>query len=438
MCRTRCRADIDAFETANANPTIISQTYTTRSASPFFVSLDEGAVTPMTIIAITEISDCVFVCGARLPSEALLSPDQCVAIAGTTGDSDLTMATYCVPSKPGAGVRRGAVWTIPGTLSIMNSVIDAAFVDFARGETVVLLREVEIDTSTNYFHSRIDAFKRGDEFSGDLLWAPLADADTFLPHFDLEASASLTLQRITGILVQPGSTATAGFPVLYAEVTAVKVTNIPSSSSDFGEMDDEKATSKTYNLCGYLSSGGKVWSGMSSTCSTELWDEASRGHIIWITPELAVVLPGGSMMSTNTGNVRIIRFEAMSSQKPVALGNRPFKSSSWMLTSGIPPISRGLDFSITTRSLVRKTAMVSQTGVGMFVNAASNIPHKVQTFMSNDPTAPTHWLSQNRLDIPLEGTAGDASASSFQGIEITKTYELRQKCNYQVLCLLET
>lgn len=100
VCRSRCRAEIEAFEQANKNPTVLTQEYTTRSTSPFFLSVDEGSVTPMTIIATTELTDCEFVCGKRVQADF---PDKCVAIAGAVGDSDLTVMRYCVPTTPGIG-----------------------------------------------------------------------------------------------------------------------------------------------------------------------------------------------------------------------------------------------------------------------------------------------------------------------------------------------
>ena len=76
----RCKPEIEAFEAANANPSIITQTYTVRTNSPFFLDLDEGAVTPMTILALTALEDCETICGhKRLPDE---TPDQCVGIIG--------------------------------------------------------------------------------------------------------------------------------------------------------------------------------------------------------------------------------------------------------------------------------------------------------------------------------------------------------------------
>ena len=98
VCRARCRPEIEAFEEANLNPSVIRRDYSTKSNSPFFLDIDEGSITPMTIIATTEISDCEYVCGQKAPGRI---PDKCTAIAGVIGDSDLTVMTYCVPTMPG-------------------------------------------------------------------------------------------------------------------------------------------------------------------------------------------------------------------------------------------------------------------------------------------------------------------------------------------------
>jgi hypothetical protein len=108
------------------------------------------------------------------------------------------------------------------------------------------------------------------------------------------------------------------------------------------------------------------------------------------------------------------------------VSNRPFKSSTWSLTSGIPATTRALDFSMSTRALVRKTAKVSQAGFGR-AYGNSVIPAKIEVFMSNSPSSPTHWLSQIRLNV----ADAEATASTFHSLEVDKTFELMQKCDYQ-------
>ncbi len=50
---------------------------------------------------------------------------------------------------------------------------------------------------------------------------------------------------------------------------------------------------------------------------------------------------------------------------------------------------------MTTRALVRKTPRVSQVGnVSSLVG--DNAFQTMKMFMSNDPSSPTHWLSQVR------------------------------------------
>lgn len=111
--------------------------------------------------------------------------------------------------------------------------------------------------------------------------------------------------------------------------------------------------------------------------------------------------------------------------KPTLVLNVPFKSSTWTLTSGIPATTRALDYSFTTNSLVRKTAMVSQVG-----RAKASDFTVIHVFMSNDPSSPTHWLSQIRLD--LQGNTSRAGVHQSQ--EAAMEYSLKQKCDYQVGC----
>ena len=206
----------------------------TRSSSPFFIDLDEGAVTPMTIIATTEITDCVAVCGERGSSApgSDAQPDKCIAVAGVVGDSDLTVMTYCIPSMPGAGVRRGSTWSVPGTIDIMNSVVDTQFIDLERGEGVVLLRDVDrsdvpdaADGTANFFRSRIDVLWKGDSFLTSFL-PPLVDEETYLRAIPPAYNEQVQVRQISGIAVQPGASASAGV-ILHAEVVVSVIRNAP-------------------------------------------------------------------------------------------------------------------------------------------------------------------------------------------------------------------
>lgn len=105
---------------------------------------------------------------------------------------------------------------------------------------------------------------------------------------------------------------------------------------------------------------------------------------------------------------------------PNLTATRPFKSSSWSLTSGIPATTRALDFSTTTRAIVRKTPKVSQLG-------SITGPNNMDVFMSNNPGSPSHWLSRITLDM----NSAVATASRTQSLDIEKTYTLHHKCNYQ-------
>ena len=120
----------------------------------------------MTILATTEITDCEFVCGKKVSIDGVI--DKCIAIAGVVGDSDLTVMTYCVPTAPGVGVRKSnnQVWIAEGTLEIINSIIDIMFVDFRRGEGLVLISEIDKSDPTwdagSTMRTRLDFIWKGD------------------------------------------------------------------------------------------------------------------------------------------------------------------------------------------------------------------------------------------------------------------------------------
>ena len=343
----------------------------------------------MTIIATTELTDCLFICGA---TTAKRIPDKCVAIAGVIGDSDLTIMTYCIPSTPGAGVRRSVrddgVWTAEGTLPIMNKIINILFTDFQRGERLVLISETE-DGAGSTLKTRIDVISKG---GGS--WIPgvtprLVSSTTILEIVSgsIITNSRVVLHQIVDIQVMPegGGLAT----VLFVQLQGMEIAD-PDSIS-------EHMIDRSYTMCGALNH--QSWN--PSMCHSGIWDETERGHIIWLngttTEKYFAVVPGGSALSTSSGNIRVMRISGVN-MIPQEIKSLPFKSTSWSLTSGIPTTTRQLDFSLTTRALVRKAAKVSQAGIetGNF--------EKIGVFMTNDPISPTHWLSEVRVIHPISPT----------------------------------
>ena len=443
--RSRCRAEIEAFEAANTNPTIFSTDYVVRSQSPFFVELDQGAVTPMTIVAATEITDCATVCNRGGGSAAAQSGgDKCVAVAGVVGDSDLTVMTYCVPSAPGSGVRRHAEWSVPGTLQIMNAVVDVHFVDFALGAAVAVLREVQVESFSNRFQSEVYVFARGDEYN-PLLSVPVVSASSLFGAA-VESSAAqqqevtaVSLIRITGMLVRPivHPPTTINDPrcVLHVEV-AVSVVRTDAFDGK------ETVATETRSMCGELVVTdhdlqlSPSWSWGATACGRDLWDETRRGHVVWFNGGRSfVVVPAGSLLTTGKSDVRVMRMSQTDfTAEAVLVGSRGFRSSTWTLTSGIPATTKSLDFSLSTGVLVRKTARLSLFSATTGDGGAAAVPETVDIFMTNDPSSPTHWLSRVRLSLPpsQQQQHSHATASTFQSLEVDKTFTLMQKCNYQV------
>jgi hypothetical protein len=426
VCRTRCRAEIEAFEAANTNPSITSQTYTVRTNSPFFLELDEGAITPMTILAITELSDCEAVCGVRLPSERETRPDKCVAIAGVEGDeSDLTVMTYCVPSLPGAGVRKAETWVVLGTVSIMNQVTIVKFLDFERGEKLLVVRDVVPSDESNQnqkFESSIELFTKAQFSSSEAAWTPeggssppLVDEAYIVSSLYVPPGTVMQLRRINSVLVSPVSQYISQY--IYMEVMAVYAS-------------DAAITTKRINICGPLVQ--QEWS--ITECSPSLWDETDRGHPIFLSSNSLVIVPGGSMLTTSDGN--LVFFNISQFGNVVGKYTRPFQSATWALTSGIPSSafssssssSSALDFISSSKAIVKKAGQMSP--IGGVAEWYSGKPIAIKIFMSNNPSSPTHWLSQVRINVPV-AQEEKVTANSYMSLEVQSDFELRQKCNYQ-------
>lgn len=219
-------------------------------------------------------------------------------------------------------------------------------------------------------------------------------------------------------------------PVLFAEIKGKEIFGGFTNPDDYNsEYVPEYIQDATYSLCGVVNNK-RNW--MPFKCDMAFWDEVNRGHIVWLRDESRpnfmishsfAVVPSGSLLSTGKGNVRIITMENYGQGKPILQIGVPFKSTSWALTAGIPPTTRALDYSMTTKSLVRKTPKVSQVGNISSLTAFET----VKVFMTNDPSSPTHWLSQIRLD--LQG--GSVQAGVFQSTEIDINYDVVTTCNYQ-------
>lgn len=227
-------------------------------------------------------------------------------------------------------------------------------------------------------------------------------------------------------------------PMLFAEVQVQIITGGPDPSVldangnvDYTDPTPEVITSTAYSLCGLVQSK-RNWG--AHTCDMGLWDEADRGHIIWLRDDSIpiqysvntfAVVPGGSYLATGKGEVRVLQLANHGQGAPSLVFNLPYRATSWSLTSDVPPTSRQLDFSMTTFSLVRKTPRISQVGNTTSIGLKSF--NTIKVFMSNDPSSPTHWLSQIRMD--LQGNA--VAMGTYQSSEINLNYDVVTKCDYQ-------
>lgn len=392
-------------------------------------------------------------------TEALERPDQCVAIAGAVGDSsasDITIMKYCVPSLPSAGVRRvsSETWSVPGSNQILNSILSIQFLDLVQGNSILVLREATDEQQQ--FQSRLDLFVRGDTFLGDNVNRPFVESDRLASFISLSANnlESINLQSIQGILVQPqtSSQKQANQAMLYMHIMAsVSASDAASSASLYSNMPVSVFRNQQFNLCGLVSLRTRGWS--ARQCDVKLWEEINgrQVHPVFVEQDiLALIPPGGgnNLLSSTDGQIHFVQLLPATSVSLISPKrySRPFKASNWALTSGIPAVTSGFSnmfgFSTVTKAIVRKTQQLSQVGLmkefaqgavdifddGVDISVMNRVPTKVSIFMSNNPTSPTHWLSEVRLDLPV---TGETTAASYMSQEVGAQMEMKQKCNYQ-------
>lgn len=424
----------------------------------------------MTILALTSLEDCTHVCGVRTQEESSERPDQCIAIAGAVGDtSDLTVMTYCIPSLPSAGVRRVEEWAIAGTNSILNSIESVRFSDVVRGESLIVIHSTQVQqgaesdggstSSIMMMNNRIDIFNRGDVFlSQSSSWSQQLASEEYILELVQSAYPSFSntvLKRIQGLLVQPQSDIQKiqGTAMIYMDI----VSTVEETVISEGE-EHQQFSSKRFNVCGEVHLSSKSFgSNVYASCDPALWDETDRGHAIFVGQDVLALIPAGisSMVSAmaSDGQVHFVKVFASTPTTRLLDGayrySRPFKASDWFLSSGIPAAASSsssagfsVGFSTSTGVLVRRIPQVSQVGRvteyargdvdiyddGVDTNVNMLVPVKVAIFSSNSPSSPTHWLSQIRLDIPLEG---ETTASSYMSQEVSSQITVKQKCNYQ-------
>lgn len=249
----------------------------------------------MTIIAITEVYDCEYICNEAQPPIPGNPSDRCVAIAGVIGDSDLTVMTFCIPIRPGVGVRSNGNWTAENTLDIMNSVVDIQFAEFQRGDGLVLLREQSASATTG-FKSRIDyVWKDGPPYN-PVSTVPIIGEASYAKVVQISSpDDQVNIHQVMGIIVQPPfpQTVTNQYAILYAKVSASITRNAPTVTDDITGINsgfEETITYEEFCMCGPLL-GKRAWA--ATKCEYGIWDEAALGHIVWTGPEDATVLPAG-------------------------------------------------------------------------------------------------------------------------------------------------
>ena len=109
ICRSRCRAEFEAFDAANVLPPTM-ETSVQSVQSLFFNADNTDALTPLSPFALLELTDCEKICGTVQTIRG--HSDRCFIVAGEAKNSKLQVLGFCVPIEVGASVRRGGEFTI--------------------------------------------------------------------------------------------------------------------------------------------------------------------------------------------------------------------------------------------------------------------------------------------------------------------------------------
>jgi len=350
-CKTRCGTEIQAFEEANRISVYkpITKQYTAKVRTPFFLDNDEAAKTPGTLLSIAELTGCSVLCGGAMY--------RCVAVAGLPTDtSDLTVTHYCIPLKAGVGIRKASPpsafsWSIQGSNTFATRIVSVAFTDVDMGSALVILRQQQA-------HRRLDYFDKANRhtFYGDLYPPPspwmVMDVPSSQNLLECPEQHTCRPREIRKVLVSSsGPVDTTIFLQVEAEV------------SDAGGV----SATQTFTLCTTGLGVAAEW--RSCVCCT-LWEEASLGHAVSLSPASPgsstssgmIIVPGGGLLSTSKGLVKVLTISphtgAVTNTRTV-----PFQASTWILTSGIPPVADNRVSSFTGYIPSNLRSLVSQTGV---------------------------------------------------------------------------
>eukprot|EP00961_Rhodomonas_salina_P300573 3939904-Rhodomonas_salina.1 len=110
MCRRRCGAVMEAFESANVGGlTRGFEEFEQEVESMFFVDDDEDSKAPFQLV----LSSMLIQCAGAGAGETCSG--RCVAVFGVQWDGTAAVRRYCVPYAPGRGVRSLSSWGIPGS-----------------------------------------------------------------------------------------------------------------------------------------------------------------------------------------------------------------------------------------------------------------------------------------------------------------------------------
>lgn len=414
----------------------------------------------MNILAVVELSDCARVClGSVQDSEGggrPENPDTCVAVAGILHhpNASIGVRKYCVPKALSLGVRSQPFesWSVWDSEGWSNTVLSLAFTDTQRGDTLLAYRdnrggyeaqgpaEQLISLHPRYVQSDDGGAIYASQYSTPLDRSErltlLSGVNPQRPIVGIDRTRS-DLLAMVDVHVMPSprdQLASWGtrLPWVLATLIVVDRHGAPGASSGVHE-------SREVEVCGAIDVDAFVRTRGASGFEPSICDTGgilglvrlgsyAPVHLPDPTPSSAQLLlvptvPGHDMQLVDVGIV-----------DPVAIASvtrRPFGTPRAFSSGvGLPPssasweaLSRASGLLSNTRSgsRARQSARQSQGGgpivfsrgrtlaqnsltPGFFLSE-QGAPGTVLVFATNDPDAPSHWLTQLRMR--LSGGAGE-------------------------------
>lgn len=466
-CRKKCMGVMMLFEeekalavsrkTASERGLYTTKTVTNDVESKLFVGVDGDAYTPFKILAMVELEDCSVVCGGAAAGisdgfavefEVSDNRDACVAVAGITDSVELRVQKYCLPMSLGAGAwqQQSEGWTVQGSGEFIDTVLQVAFSESRRGDTLVVLRdntgsgmpgpERELVT----VHPRKVQANR-EEF--EVLYGTQQKVADRL--------AVMTLEEATAALGSSSNVA-LGVVAMYV-LPGGRQGRVP-----WIFMRVETSESGTVDLCWpidentLLSSLGQTRPSVrkcgTNDVMTAIIDEG-RAVVSLATASygkaMLALIPtkGGRGSSAATACFLELRFEISGAVNKEGARDCYSVGKGFPMQSGIPgpwtarSSAASVPMGSSSGSAEDKKAAVTASGVVTRVSRVSSQNclqpksldprNELLVFNSGDPRSRTSWLSQSR--ITFDSDTGTGAGSSMSSMRARITVEVLLSCD---------